>query len=66
MSHLHMRLLCFAFLLLSGGGLTVADNPPAVTTFLETHCVDCHGADGEGDVDLQLFASGQEQSPELI
>jgi hypothetical protein len=46
--------------------VAVAESPSAVTTILETHCIDCHGADGEGDVDLQLLASGQEQSPELI
>ncbi len=66
MSHLHVRLLCFAFLFSSGCGLAVAESLPAVTTFLETHCIDCHGADGEGDVGLLLLANGQEQSLELI
>jgi mono/diheme cytochrome c family protein len=66
MSQLYIRFLCCAALLCSGAGLSVADNHPAVTTFLETHCIDCHGADGEGETDLQLLASGQEQSPELI
>ena len=56
-------LICFAC---AGHVMAVAESLPAVTTFLETHCIDCHGADGEGDVDLQLLASGQEQSPELI
>jgi len=56
-------LVCFAC---TGRVVAVAESLPAVTTFLETHCIDCHGADGEGDVDLQLLASGQEQSPELI
>ena len=46
--------------------VAVAESLPTVTTFLESHCIDCHGADGEGDVDLQLLASGREQSPELI
>ena len=66
MSQLYIRVLCCGFLLFCGGDLTVADNLSTVTTFLETHCIDCHGADGEGDVDLQLLVSGQEQSPELI
>ena len=56
-------LVCFAC---TGRVMAVADNHPAVTTFLETHCIDCHGADGEGEIDLQLLASGQEQSAELI
>ena len=66
MSQLYIRFLCCAALLCSGAGLSVADNHPAVTTFLETHCIDCHGADGEGEIDLQLLVSGQEQSAELI
>ena len=56
-------LVCFAC---TGRAVAVAESLPAVTTFLETHCIDCHGAGGEGDVDLQLLASGQEQSEELI
>ena len=66
MSQLFVRVLCCCALLFCGGDLTFADNLSTVTTFLETHCIDCHGADGEGDVDLQLLVSGQEQSPELI
>ena len=66
MSQLHIRVLCCGALFFCGVDLTVADNFSTVTTFLETHCIDCHGADGEGDVDLQLLVSGQEQSPELI
>ena len=56
-------LVCFAC---TGRVVAVADNNPAVTTFLETHCIDCHGADGEGDVDLQQLIQGQEDSPQLI
>ena len=66
MSQLFIRVLCCGALLFCGGDLTFADNLSTVTTFLETHCIDCHGADGEGDVDLQSLVSGQEQSPELI
>jgi len=66
MSQPYIRFLCCVALLFSGAGLSVAESIPAVTTFLETHCIDCHGADGEGGVDLQLLASGKEQSPELI
>ena len=66
MSQLYIRVLCCGFLLFCGGDLTLADNLSSVNTFLETHCIDCHGVDGEGDVNLQLFASGKEQSPELI
>ena len=66
MSQLYTRVLCCGFLLFCGGDLTVAENLSAVTTFLQTHCIDCHGVDGEGDVNLQLLVSGKEQSPELI
>ena len=66
MTHVRNHLLCFTALLLSGGDVTVAEDSSTMTAFLATHCVDCHGADGEGDVDLQLLASGQEESLELI
>lgn len=66
MSQPYIRFLCCAALLFSGAGLSVAESLPAVTAFLETHCIDCHGTNGEGDVDLQFLASGQEQSAELI
>ncbi len=56
-------LVCFAC---TGRVVAVAESLPAVTTFLETHCIDCHGADGEGDVDLQELIQGQEDSPQLI
>ena len=65
-AYIRTRLMCFAAILCSGAGFVVADDSPTLNTFLETHCIDCHGADGEGDTDLQLLSSGQEQSPELI
>ncbi|MDA7886430.1 DUF1592 domain-containing protein [Pirellulales bacterium] len=63
---LFVRAFVLVCLACTGRVVAVAERLPAVTAFLEMHCIDCHGAAGEGDVDLQLLASGREQSPELI
>ena len=34
--------------------------------FLSSHCIDCHGEDGEADIDLRQLIQGQEESLELI
>ena len=34
--------------------------------FLSSHCIDCHGEDGEADIDLRQLIQGQEESPQLI
>ena len=34
--------------------------------FLSSHCIDCHGEDGEADIDLRHLIQGQEESLELI
>ena len=48
------------------GRATATERAQSVGSFLVTNCIDCHGEDGEGDIDLRQLIQGQEESPQLI
>ena len=55
-----MVLLCLA------GRAGATERAQSVGTFLAANCIDCHGEDGEADIDLRQLIQGQEESPQLI
>ena len=48
------------------GRASATERAQSVGAFLVTNCIDCHGEDGEGDIDLRQLIQGQEESPQLI
>ena len=48
------------------GRTDATERAQSVGAFLVTNCIDCHGEDGEGDIDLRQLIQGQEESPQLI
>ena len=48
------------------GRADATERAQSVGAFLVTNCIDCHGEDGEGDIDLRQLIQGQEESPQLI
>ncbi|MDB4365847.1 DUF1592 domain-containing protein [Pirellulales bacterium] len=55
-----MVLLCLA------GRVGATERAQSVGTFLAANCIDCHGEDGEADIDLRQLIQGQEDSPQFI
>ena len=55
-----MVLLCLA------GRAGATERAQSVGTFLAANCIDCHGEDGEADIDLRQLIQGQEDSPQFI
>lgn len=55
-----MVLLCLA------GRAGATERAQSVGTFLAANCIDCHGEDGEADIDLRQLIQGQEESPQFI
>ena len=48
------------------GRASATERAQSVGAFLVTNCIDCHGEDGEADIDLRQLIQGQEESPQLI
>ena len=48
------------------GRVDATERAQSVGAFLAANCIDCHGEDGEGDIDLRQLIQGQEESPQLI
>ena len=60
---LPLAITCLLWLV---GRVGASERVQSVGVFLSSNCIDCHGEDGESDIDLRQVIQGQEKSLELI